>query len=116
MTTTFTPNPTFEREFLASRDVRDMVIVKARAVEEQARKLAESDAYRTGHYAKSFYSTALLRDYRWIGRVYNTDFKAWWIEFGTKYAEGETDGRPWVHYPTPARRILGRALDAAGSA
>lgn len=98
----YIPNPTLEARIGASTQLRVVLQRKADAVMNAAKS---SSPVRTAHYINGFKAITFIEDRVWVGRVLNTDFKAWWIEMGTA-----------TPLPTPKYRVLGRALDVARSA
>lgn len=95
---TFTPASGIGREIARSAGVRELLAVKAARVLAAA-KSHGAQVRRSGHYAAAFDVRFELHATGWEARVVNTDFKAGWIEFGTKNNQKQ--------------RVLGRALDAA---
>ena len=76
----------------ASLELRDLMQHYADRGAEYARAFApvgDRDHVYHGHvdspgdYRDSIKGHAMFRDGRWVGIVQATDFKAWWIEFGT---------------------------------
>lgn len=89
-----------EEEIIRSQPLSDHVQEVTRGIALDAKSLARTEAYLSGDYYRSIDSGAAVRDGRPIGRVAAGDFKAGWIEFGTRRQ--------------PPKAILRRAAEAAG--
>lgn len=89
-----------EEEIVRSQPISDHVQDIARGIALDAKSLARVEAYASGDYYRSIEAGAGVRDGRAVGRVSAGDFKAGWIEFGTRRQ--------------PPKAILRRAAEAAG--
>lgn len=95
---TFVPASGVGRELARTAEARTMLAQKAARVAAAARANGSS-VRRSGDYAKSFSTRLELEARGWVAYVVNTDWKAGFVEFGTRN--------------NPKHRVLGRALDAA---
>lgn len=105
---TFIPNPNFADEIQRQPEFKAGLAERAVVVRDVAKSIApvESGAYRDSIQVKGV-----------GGRIYltATDFKAWWIEYGTAGAEGSTGkGRHWRHAHTPTFATLRRSVKESG--
>jgi hypothetical protein len=87
-------------EVARSVPVDELLASRAAEVAEQARQLAGREAYQSGDYQRSIEPASGTEAGGAVGRVNASDFKAGWIEFGTRRQ--------------PARAILRRAAEAEG--
>jgi hypothetical protein len=94
------PNPRLGLEVARSVPVAELLGSRAAEVAEQARQLAGREAYRSGDYQRSIEPVSGIEPGGAVGRVNASDFKAGWVEFGTKRQ--------------PAKAILRRAAEAEG--
>ena len=94
------PNPRLGYEVARSLPMAELLADRAAEVAEQARALARREAYQTGDYERSIESDSGIEPSGAVGRVNARDFKAGWIELGTRRQ--------------PARAILRRAVEATG--
>ncbi len=99
------PNRRLEAELRKSREVEPLLKDGAETIAEEARNIAQREAYQTGAYRNSIEAVAGEDAGEVKGRVVAKDFKAGWIEFGYTQRNG-------VHIP--GKNILSRAADAAG--
>lgn len=94
----FRLDPTFEGELFRSNPIRELLEPQVEAVAARARELAPDDPRTPGSsIAKGIEGQVGMRPAGWVGRVNGFDFKTGWFEFGTSR--------------TPARRMLGQALE-----
>ena len=96
--TSYVPPKNIGHLLRRSEAARDLVTERGTLVL-QAAKSRGAGVRRSGHYADSFVLQIRLLSRGWEARIVNTDFKAGWIEFGTRN--------------NPKHRVLGSALDAA---
>jgi hypothetical protein len=99
-TVRYVANPRLAFEVARSLPVAELLTGRAEQVAAQARALARREAYQTGAYARSIEPASGIEPGGAVGCVNASDFKAGWIEFGTKRQ--------------PARAILRRAAEADG--
>lgn len=96
--TVYNPPKNIEQTLRRSDGARAIVTERG-ALVLAAAKSNGAQVRRSGNYAGAFQIQIRLLSRGWEARIYNTDFKAGWIEFGTRN--------------NAKHRVLGRALDAA---
>lgn len=93
----FVPNSRGIGEVAKSREVKEALRDRADAVADEARRLADAEAYDTGEFANSIGVEEEERADRAVAYVISDDDKAPYLEWGT--------------VDTPRFRILGRAAN-----
>lgn len=83
-----------------SLPVAELLAAQAEQVAEQARQITGREAHQGGDYQRSIEPASGIEQGGAVGRVNASDFKAGWVEFGTKRQ--------------PAKAILRRAAEAEG--
>lgn len=97
MAARFVLDPSFERRFLASPEVGELIAEAAAEAAERARAMAPDDpATTTDDLKSSVYGDVALTPAGWRGRVGATDYKAHWKEFGSSRERAQPFIRPAV--------------------
>jgi hypothetical protein len=96
--TVYKPPKNIETVLRRSDACKELVVERG-ALVLAAAKSNGANVRRSGSYAGAFKIQIRLLSRGWQARIYNSDFKAGWVEFGTRNNQ--------------KHRVLGRALDAA---
>lgn len=104
MVSRFEPNPAFPAESVRTEElgvsIGELVGVMAEGAQQDA-------PYRTGALEASIEGGVALIDGHWVGRVWASDFKARWHEFGTRYMDAHPFLRPQLERALPGAPIVG---------
>lgn len=103
---TYIPNPKFAAEYAASTDALAMVEALATEAAPLARDLAATD---TGDLAESVEASAAVVDGIATGRVSAGNFKAGWLEFGTRRSDSGGRAQPFLRPAVSA--VTGRPIE-----